>query len=40
MKQLIIISTLFLVLGFTRKNENYHVECYNLSSSDYIDLKV
>ena len=40
MKSIFVLSILFLVLGFTRKNENYHVECYNLSSSDYIDLKV
>lgn len=40
MKIAITYIVIFLVLGFTIKYENYHVECYNITSSDYIELKV
>ena len=40
MKLLFQIISLFILFGFTKKNEGYHVECYNLNSTDYIELKV
>jgi hypothetical protein len=40
MKSILLICTIFLFSGFVQKNENYHVECYNLNSTDYIELKV
>ena len=40
MKPLVTIISIFILFGFTKKNEGYHVECYNLNSTDYIELKV
>lgn len=40
MKSILLICIIFLFSGFVQKNENYHVECYNLNSTDYIELKV
>lgn len=40
MKSIVQIFTIFLLYGFTSKNDNYHVECYNLNSSEYIELKI